>query len=217
MDSILNKLMQNELWNRIVKEDTIAVYLGGSQQLGITDENSDYDLIEVSPSGDNLVRRKEYIVCDGKKIHWYNFTPDFILNIHEKSHVLLMIGNSTLNHLKESDILYLNESQREVWNTIWYNRESLAIQAARILAEKYKWFIYKIATQGQVQEENHMKMLYHLCVASYTLTGEPMTDQVKIHLGELKRIFNKIVCEECKQLCVERMQILNQILGTQHS
>lgn len=39
----------------------------------------------------------------------------------------------------------------------------------------------------------------------------------KQHLGELKRIFNNIVCEECKQLCVQRLQILNQILGTQHS
>ncbi|MCH5151038.1 MAG: hypothetical protein J1F65_00030 [Clostridiales bacterium] len=217
-DNIIVQLQHGEHWNKIIKEDTVAVLLGGSRRLYTTDVFSDYDLVIISLTENNFREENEFVRCCGKKVHWYTMTPDTILHPEQnKAALLFLSGNLTWLYARETDIVYLNEQHKTIIDEIFHKKQQISTASATLFVIGLSELIKKIVTSNLIAPHERTKRLYHLCVASYVLTGESITDEVKNNLIEIKRIRWKIVSEATQSWCIERLRLLNTLYGFTNS
>lgn len=210
-DSILLRVKQSEFFDRIVTPQTICVLVGGSRINGLVDERSDYDLTVISTetSDDGVI--KEYLMCEGKKIHWYNWRIYDLLNLENIKFPLFWVGLSKLYWLSEKDLVYVNPTYKEQFDSIFAEKEVIAKKAANLLCNHYQSLVCTIANDVTVQEDNYTKFLYQLCIASYVICEQTLiTDEEKELLKQLKRIRWKPVSYKVKEYCVDRFKIIKE-------
>ncbi len=211
MDNVMYRLVNNELWNRVVKTDTVAVLLGGSRRMQITDDRSDYDLVVLSVNRKDFKREIEYVKCEGKKVHWYTETADLVLHPEQDSYTLFLSGNQTWKFVKDEDFLYINEQYRYILEEILQNKEQISRKSAELLSRNCQSLIVRTISNNAIAEKDYTKYLYHLCIASFVSTGETISDEAKNYLLEIKRIRWQETTEASKNWCIGRLRILNAI------
>ena len=212
MNAILEKLKNHKYWNRIVSDDTIAVVLCGSRRIGIVDERSDYDIIVIQhnfPANDEI---NEYLICDGKKIHWYYRQPLDYFNYNETTSLWSVYSICTASLLTDDGILYVNPLYSNEWEQIRQFCLNNRAPACKLYFDKSRTRIEKIVAQGEIREEDYSKFLYQYCVVSHIMLNQQMTVRDKQLLGELKRIRWKAVTDECELYCVERLKLVQKEL-----
>lgn len=212
MDAILEKLKNHKYWNRIVNDDTIAVVVCGSRRLGIVDDRSDYDLIVIQHIITYEDKITEYLMCNGKKIHWYYRQPSDYLDFDENTYQWILYSMCTTGFLNEETILYVNSQYAHEWEAILEHCNKCKEKICRLYFNKQRKRIDKIVNQGEIREEDYTKFLYQYCVVSYVLFNEIMTEADKQLLGELKRIRWQSTSNECKNYCVVRLQRVKEKL-----
>lgn len=212
MDTILEKLKNHKYWNRIVDEDTVAVILCGSRRLGIVDERSDYDLVVLQHNTPSNYEINEYLICDGKKIHWYYRQAQDYWNCNVETHIWTLYDICTMSLLTNDAILFVNTRYADEWERIVQFCLDNNAPACKLYFDKSRTRIEKIVAQGEIREEDYSKFLYQYCVVSHIMLNQQMTVRDKQLLGELKRIRWKAVTDECELYCVERLKLVQKEL-----
>lgn len=220
-DAILLKVKQSEFFQRIATSDAICVLLGGSRVNALSDELSDYDLTIVCVNGsadcrgaDDYRDIKEYLMCDGKKIHWYFWTIDELLNCDRIKFPLLWAGLLKMYWLSDEHVLYVGERWRNQFQYFLTRKNEIANKAASALCNHYKDLICSIALKETVPEENYTKFLYHLTLCSYIFSQQyDITEFDKVLLMELKRIRRRPITSDTTQYCVNRLKLIRDEMG----
>ena len=213
-DNVIVQLQHYAHWKKIVNEDTVAVFVGGSRRLATVDVFSDYDLVVISLTENDFQQKNEHVRFYGKKVHWYTMTPNTILHPERNTTALLFLsGNLTWLYASEADIVYLNEQHKTIIDEIFHKKQQVSTTSANLFVKGFSELIKNIVTNNFIAPQERTKRLYHLCVASYVLTGEKISDEVRNRLIEIKRIRWKVVDGATQSWCIERLKLLNTLYG----
>lgn len=165
--------------------EVLAIYVMGSRSVGIIDERSDYDLVIITLDGEYLdASDYRYLVYNGKKVHWYYFPIEILFDLHfgREPKILCPIQ---LRNICEELVIYENPKYIDILHSLYRNKDKMSLMAMYRFFEAQQGYINEVLNEGRILEKHHTKYLYHLCVASYYLTGEELD---KDFLRVLKRI-----------------------------
>jgi hypothetical protein len=71
LNTFISDLKTSPYYNKLIfNDDILCLYVGGSTSANTSDENSDFDLIAITLSGDSFDASREiYLKYKGKKVH----------------------------------------------------------------------------------------------------------------------------------------------------
>jgi hypothetical protein len=194
--------------------EVLLIYLAGSINVGITDGRSDYDIVILTSDSEHIyASRYEYLLYNGKKVHWYYRSIKHFFEADHKDS-LAYIGTMLVRNIREDLIIYKNPKYSDTLQKLYEIKDRLSALGIYRLFEVQKAYIDEILNNGKVLEKHHTKYLYHLSLASYYLTGEELD---KDFLRVLKRIRTQSVPEEYKQLAIERLKIYKNYINSHPS
>ena len=183
--------------------EVLGIYLLGSMCTGIIDERSDYDIVIFTLTGEHIdASTYEYLMYRGKKVHWYYCPIKKLFN--SKNNVLDILCPIQMRNIRENLIIYENPQYDNILHNLYKTKDEFSVLGIYRFFELKKTYIYDVLSEGRVLEQHYTKYLYHLCLASYYLTGE---EPNKEFLRVLKRIRWRPVPDEYKQLAVKRLKI----------
>lgn len=183
--------------------EVLAIYILGSTCVGITDQNSDYDITILTLDGEYIDASKyKYLMYNGKKVHWYYFPIRSLFDLNNGN--LKILCPLQLRNVCKDVIIYENPKYIDKLHTLYAMKDAVSTMAAYLLFKEREAYINEVLSEGHILEKHYTKYLYHLCLASYYLTGEEVN---KDFLRVLKRIRWQPVPDEYKNLAVERLKI----------
>lgn len=205
MTEFINSFKNTSYYQRFFNtSEVLLICLGGSMCTGITDERSDYDITIITLDGDDYIDASahEYLMYKSKKVHWYYRS---IKNLFDGEHTnsRVYVGTILLRNIREDLIIYENPKYCDMLQRLYEIKDKLSVAGMYRLFEVWKDYVYGVLNEGQILEKHYTKYLYHLCLASYYVTGEkPDKDFLRV----IKRIRWQPVSDEYKQLAFERLQ-----------
>ena len=185
--------------------EVLGIYLAGSMCTGITDDRSDYDITIITLDGDDYIDASmyEYLIYNGKKVHWYYRSIKHLFDA-KHNYSKAYVGTMLLRNIREDLTIYENPKYSDILHNLYEIKDRSSVAGMYRLFEVQKAYIDEVINEGKVLEKHHTKYLYHLCLASYYLTGE---EPDKDFLRVIKRIRWQPVSDEYKNLAVERLKI----------
>lgn len=184
--------------------EILAIHIMGSMCVGITDERSDYDIAIFTLGGEHIdVSEYEYLMYNGKKVHWYYFPIESLFDLQYGGELKILCPIQ-LRNIREDLVIYENPKYVDMLHSIYKIKDKISTMAMYRFFEAQQDYIDGVLNEGRVLAKHHTKYLYHLCLASYYLTGEEID---KDFLRKLKRIRWQPVPDEYKNLAVERLKI----------
>lgn len=197
MDRIIEAFKNTETFRRITSDaNTIMVYLGGSRALSMEDSMSDYDIV-VLANFSSLEDWSKYfcLEMDGVRLHYYRMSPSSTL--YNVSESIFLSGGVMLHFLKEDNILYINETHREVADKWVALSHDVAIVSSYKLFNLHRHDIEKaiISPKGVIY-----KRFYQICLSYYVLSGDPIDKSL---LSKIKRHHVNEMSDEELQATVE--------------
>lgn len=206
MEEFINSFKNTSYYQRFFNtSEVLLICLGGSMCTGITDERSDYDITIITLDGDDYIDASahEYLMYKSKKVHWYYRSIKHLFD-GEHTNSKVYVGTMLLRNIREDLIIYENPKYSDMLQRLYDIKDKLSDLGIYRLFEIQKAYISEVLNEGAVLEKHHTKYLYHLCLASYYLTGE---EPEKDFLRAIKRIRWQPVSDEYKNLAVERLRI----------
>lgn len=210
MQTFIEAFRQTSYYHTIIqKENVVAVYIAGSRAFDIVDERSDYDLQVITMDGEyEDVSKKYYLTWRGVKVHWYTVPiPELTKYGHYDS--MRYVGINALRHYRPELVIYENPKYADILQAIYDHRDEISNIGIYYFYYYAKSYIDRILDAGEILECHHSKRIYHLCIASYLITGDEMD---KDFLLSIKRIRWQPVPEEYKRLAVERLRKLKECI-----
>ena len=209
MDNIMHEFMTSSFYKELFNEkEIIMIYIGGSRSTDILDNNSDYDIVILTYDNDyHNVNKYAYILYKNNiKIHWYYDPINELFNIINHD---CIYGCMQIKNLRDDIVLYKNPKYNDIIDNLIKIKDDLS----HISCYKYfnfnKKYIESILIDGYIKEEKYSKLLYHLCLASYYITGETPD---KDFLRSIKHIKQQAIREEYKGLVIERLNIYKKYI-----
>lgn len=210
MKEFIDAFKDTSYYKNLFKDNrVIAIYILGSRSVDITDDRSDYDLVVFTDDGTYTdASQFEYLKYKNKKVHWY-FNPIQNLFYPMFSNSMRYLCALQLKNINKDVVIYENPEYSKLLQKLHEIKDELSKLAAYSLFNAKKDFIDKILAQNQITESFYSKFIYHLCCASYYLTGEELN---KDFLRSIKRIKWLPVCTTYKQLAIQRLEIYKQFI-----
>ena len=205
-DPVLKDLLTNDILKFICNnQKVLAIALVGSRSIGVVDQWSDYDLLVITDDTDISINNKLdcYIVYNNEiGIHWYQYSKNLLFDVNKPKAILEFCSFWQLpqeRYIAVWDLNFVEQLKKSV-------NEKAAAGCIAFYNRVYK------STINQVLEDNELpqtKLLYHLCVVSHFLDKTELNYKF---LNELKRIKYIEISEECRAYCIERVQLVKNIV-----
>lgn len=188
--------------NDIEVDDIVGIYIAGSTSLKIEDEDSDYDIVVLTTKA--LPKTKffsEYVRLKykGRPMHWYYDSIDYLFDLTD-SDTLDILGKVHFDQFFRAITIYENPKYSELLSKLEAIKAKISTLAGYCFLNAQRPRINKLITQNCILKEDHNKLLYQCCFASYYLTNTPINIDF---LRELKRIYWNPVKQEYKDLTIE--------------
>ena len=208
METFINEFKKTSYYRNlfISNNNILAIYLMGSRCAGLQDEISDYDITIITLNGEYIDFSKwEYLRYKTRKVHWYAHSLEALFNLSHKN-VLRYLGLILFRNMHEKSnlIIYENNEYRELLQKFFKIKNQVSDLNIYQLFELYKEDIDNILKEGRVADNYKGKYLYHLCAASYYITGETLNTEF---LKKVKRIKSLPISVQQEALLIERLQI----------
>lgn len=208
MDQILSEFKTTIVYSKFVSDPKlIALFVGGSHQLGVADEQSDYDLMAIytEKPTDSMLTHGHCIWRDGDTevcIHWYLDTLEtlFCNGLETKAKRLFFAGR-----IAAAEKLYVNPRFGPLVDAIDEMSEELLDIAAKAEIRAYKTVIERTLERGWA---DWRKNLYLFLVFTAPLTNLELDRAFikkvqRLRIKELGERENELVLNQMRQCLSE--------------
>lgn len=203
----IEDLKSSPYYSRIFKNhEVVMLFISGSRLLKVTDERSDYDLVVLTNEQTRTEHVDEFLTYEGVKVHWH-YVPLMKYISNEDGTAMSCFGQALFTNLTDDAVIYANPKYLDVIDYFKNNRAVVARVAAYRLTDYHGHLIRSVLQSGEIVEKNYCKFLYHLCYASYLLTGDELNEQL---IAEIKRIRWRHVDYTFKATAAERIRLLRE-------
>lgn len=208
MQEFMNAFRQTSYYRDLIEPDNVVgLFVGGSRAVGTAVEHSDYDLILLTTDGTYIdADKKHHLRWRGVKVHWYTVPLLGLLNF-DSYDILRYCGLVPLRHFSQELAIYTNPAHEAELNALYAHRDKITMLGMYYFYRYAEQYVNEILTAGEILESHYSKKIYHLCLASYELTGD---NKDVDFLRSIKRIYQQPVSDEYKDLAIERLQMLKE-------
>ena len=205
-EEIINGLKNTSYWNKFIVTPNVQIaYFGGSQLTGITDENSDYDIICLIDGSE--YEDSNYLMWRDKKIHFIYRPIESFENTCLNSGLQLCTFTQ-FGELKNNNTIFLCNNE-ELKNRLLNKSDYLLKEGFEHLILQKKCIIEDIVKDSSIKEENKTKYLYHIIYAKRKLFKEEID---KEYLKNLKRIRWRKIDNKYIQMCIEDLKDISNYI-----
>lgn len=200
LNTFIYDLKTSPYYNRLIfNDDILCLYIGGSISANTSDENSDFDLIAITLSGDSFdASREVYLKYKGKKVHWYYWPIKEVFKLYNDS--VWLAGSIYFKNIRPELIIYIKSEYQKLWELLIEYRDSISNLACYQLFETMKKEVTKILEAKSIYAISPHKGIYHLCLATSYLLEEDIDLEL---LRDLKTICRRKPSQISNQAAIE--------------
>lgn len=200
LNTFIADLKKSPYYNKWIFNDNIlCLYVGGSISANTSDENSDFDLIAITLSGNSFDASHEvYLKYKGKKVHWYYWPVKEVFKLYNDS--VWLAGSIYFKNIRPELIIYIKPGYQKLWELLIEYRESISKLACYQLFELMKKEIEQVLSNKDILAISPNKGIYHLCLATSYLTNEQYNLDL---LRDLKPICRRPPSQSSNEAAVE--------------
>lgn len=191
MLEFINSLKNTTYYEKLIlNSKVIMLYVGGSQSVNLIDSKNDYDLIAIVDDSKTIdMSNSLFLTYKGKKVHWYYWPLSDFLSCSLGN--LWLIGSIYFRNIDENLIIYKNKNYTELINEILLKKFEISKLAIyKLLNVKHSVILRTIEQSKRGKLDCYTKLIYHLCIAIYYLTGETLNIELLNNLKKLNPILN---------------------------
>ena len=203
------------------KYDVVMVWLSGSSALGITDEESDYDLGVLV--ADNITFSKSvkspflynYKKENKKQVQCiYNSFEDIFAEPNsEQLAIYRYLGWAQFRIIEKEHIIYINPKYSQLVEQLIANRLEISLNAINSFLQYVKFGVDIVHEPFQVGVVKWGKMLSHLCWCADILSN---TSHDKERLLRIKRALPQDLNREDRKYAFNKIKFVQQYLENPH-
>lgn len=199
-NQLIKELKETSYWNLINKESTEIAYFGGSELIGFKDERSDFDIICITKSEPKKTEYDEFLVWNGRKVHFVYF--DFNRFFDENTKGMGLLTLTQLQALKDNNTVFLNNNPTKL-KFLLDNADNFLKIGYERLANNLSVLINKVVENNCIKKINKTKYLYHLVYAKRKFNNEPIEEE---YLKQLKRIRWQPIEDKYTKECIKDLR-----------
>lgn len=172
-DETIQAFKKTAYYNQLIADpNLILLYVGGSRIVGVSDEQSDYDLCAIMKSTDHKSTTGVLQWRRGDAhLHIYNENLDQFFCTEDWYYAVGMLNQA---YLTEEDILFANPQHEKLVKFIIENKKKVGIIGAYRLALTFERLIDRVLSLNYLDQQSLTKRLYHLLVSYSLLTNSPL-------------------------------------------